>query len=100
MSFIKLQLLLISLFYFSFDTDNGISVKSKGYLKNPQAQNEDAIQVIEGSYSYYDRDGKPVSISYIADEAGYRAFGDAIPTPPEEYVRAIANAPPPSPERK
>lgn len=81
--------LLISRVFCRFDSDNGISVKAKGFVKPPPAANEEPIQVIEGSYTYYDHEGKPVSISYVADENGYRASGDAIPQPHEAIAKAL-----------
>lgn len=73
----------------SFDSDNGISVKSKGYLKPPSAHNEEPVQVIEGSYSYVDVYGKPQTIQYVADENGYRAFGESIPQPSEAIKKSL-----------
>jgi hypothetical protein len=53
-----------------------------------------------GSYDFVSSDGVPVSISYVADENGYRPSGDLLPQPPAvpEYItRAleyIRNNPP------
>ncbi|XP_055919887.1 cuticle protein CP14.6 [Eupeodes corollae] len=74
---------------YNFETSNGIRADEAGYLKNPGSQLE--AQVMQGSYSYTGPDGVVYTITYIADENGYRAEGAHIPTPPP--VRAI-NAPP------
>lgn len=37
---------------------------------------------MQGSYSYTGPDGVVYTITYIADENGYRAEGAHIPTPP------------------
>lgn len=39
-------------------------------------------KVMQGSYSYTGPDGILYTITYIADENGYRAEGAHIPTPP------------------
>lgn len=77
----ELILMVTYLFLRRFDSSNGLSVKSKGYLKPPVGPNEQPSQAIEGSYSYVDAYGKPQTINYIADENGYRAYGDGIPQP-------------------
>uniref|UniRef100_A0A1B6DTM8 Uncharacterized protein n=1 Tax=Clastoptera arizonana TaxID=38151 RepID=A0A1B6DTM8_9HEMI len=68
-------------FQYSFSTGNGISTQEKGYLKNAGNPKTEA-QVAEGSYQYTAPDGTPVAIRYVSDENGFRAEGDAIPTPP------------------
>lgn len=40
------------------------------------------IIVQSGSYSYIAPDGTIISVSYVADENGFQAFGDHLPTPP------------------
>ena len=78
-------------FCFSFDTENGISVKSKGYTKPAASPNDEPIQVIEGSYTFLDAYGKFQTIHYIADELGYRAYGDGIPQPHEDLLKSLAH---------
>lgn len=53
---------------FSFDTENGISVRVTGSLK--KVGNEE-IQVMDGFYSYTSPDGSPVEVSWHADETGF-----------------------------
>ncbi|CAO1310044.1 unnamed protein product [Diamesa serratosioi] len=64
----------------SYETSNGIRADEQGYLKNPGTNAE--AQVMQGSYSYTGPDGILYTITYIADENGYRASGAHIPTPP------------------
>uniref|UniRef100_A0A182T494 Uncharacterized protein n=1 Tax=Anopheles maculatus TaxID=74869 RepID=A0A182T494_9DIPT len=48
----------------------------------------------QGQYTYQGDDGKTYSISYIADENGYRPVGDHLPTPPPvpaPIARALAH---------
>ncbi|XP_054262115.1 endocuticle structural glycoprotein SgAbd-2-like [Macrosteles quadrilineatus] len=84
-------------YQYSYQTANGISAQERGYLKNA-GQPQLEAQVAEGSYQYTADDGTPISISYIADEGGFRAEGSAIPTPPPippeiqralEYLRTL-----------
>ncbi|XP_001361245.2 cuticle protein CP14.6 [Drosophila pseudoobscura] len=73
-------------YQYNYETSNGIRADEAGYLKNPGTQVE--AQVMQGSYSYTGPDGVVYTITYIADENGYRAEGAHIPTPPP--VRAAA----------
>lgn len=79
---------IILYFSFSYQTANGISAQESGGLK---ALGNTAGTAAQGSYSYTSPEGKVVSISYVADENGFRAVGDAIPTPPP-LPPAIARA--------
>nr|CAD7423102.1 unnamed protein product [Timema monikensis] len=62
-------------------TGNGIVAQEQGYLKNPGQKDLEA-QVAQGSYSYTGPDGVVYTVTYIADENGFRAEGLHIPTPP------------------
>jgi len=56
----------------------------------------DSSVVRSGSYSYTAADGTPISVSWTADENGFRATGSHLPTPPPvpaELVEAIRTAP-------
>ena len=60
------------------------------------AQAGEAGTAVTGSYSFTDADGKEYTISYVADENGYRATGDHLPVAPEVPevpVAAEAEAP-------
>ncbi|VVC96193.1 unnamed protein product [Leptidea sinapis] len=61
-------------YLFNFDTSNGMHVKETGQESNGSK--------VKGSYSYIGDDGKIYKISYTADENGFLAHGDHLPTPP------------------
>lgn len=65
----------------SYETANSIQAEETGFLKNVGVPEQEAL-VQFGSYSYTDPDGKQVSVTYTADEGGFRATGDHLPTPP------------------
>ncbi|KAJ8937326.1 hypothetical protein NQ318_008288 [Aromia moschata] len=69
-------------FKFSYETGNGIKVEESGYIKDGNESSTDKIQVIQGSVSYTNADGKVISLKYIADENGFQPEGDHLPTPP------------------
>lgn len=61
----------------SFESENGISLKAEGGLKNPGTENE--AQVISGTYSYIAPDGTHIQTEWFADDTGFHAQGDHIP---------------------
>ncbi|XP_064548031.1 cuticle protein CP14.6 [Drosophila montana] len=75
-------------YQYNYETSNGIRADEAGYLKNPGSQLE--AQVMQGSYSYTGPDGVLYTITYIADENGFRAEGAHIPTPPPVSPAAAA----------
>lgn len=60
---------------------DGTQAQAQGYLKNAGVKDQEA-ETIQGSYSYTAPDGTPISVTYIADENGFRAEGAHLPTPP------------------
>ncbi|XP_073980092.1 endocuticle structural glycoprotein SgAbd-2-like [Rhodnius prolixus] len=91
-------------FNYAYETENGINGQASGLLKN--AGREDEAISVEGTFSWTSPEGVPITITYIADEDGYRAQGDAIPTPPPipdaiqralDYIRSL---PPPKENQK
>lgn len=71
---------------------DGQQAQAQGYLKNAGYKDQEA-EVIQGSYSYTSPEGAPISVSYVADENGFRASGAHLPTPPpvpEAIQRSIA----------
>ncbi|XP_077302952.1 endocuticle structural glycoprotein SgAbd-2-like [Arctopsyche grandis] len=68
-------------YQYSYETGNGIQAQEQGYLKNAGIKDQEA-QVAQGSYSYTGPDGIPITVTYIADENGFRAEGAHLPTPP------------------
>lgn len=68
---------------YAWQTSNGISAQESG------VGGEKAV----GSYEYLSPEGVPVSVTYEADENGYRPQSDLLPQPPPvpEYIkRALA----------
>ena len=70
-------------FRWSYENSDGSVAQQDGYIKNPQEPDpEQRIQVIQGSYSYTSPEGVPITVTYVADENGFNAQGDHLPTPP------------------
>jgi len=68
-------------YHFDFESENGITRTEDGYIK-AVADSEYPAQVMSGSYSYTGPDGNIYTITYVADENGYRAEGSHLPVPP------------------
>lgn len=67
-------------YMFSYETENGIKAEERGEVKNKGTDNE--IPSVMGSYEYTAPDGQVIKVTYIADENGFQAMGDHLPTPP------------------
>ena len=55
---------------------------------------EEPGSVSKGSYSYTAPDGTLITVTWIADENGFQATGDHLPTPPptpEHVVKLLAD---------
>ncbi|XP_012526106.1 endocuticle structural glycoprotein SgAbd-2 [Monomorium pharaonis] len=65
---------------YSFQTGNGIQAQEQGSLVKI-SKDEDANRV-QGSFSYTDVDGNPISLSYTADENGFHPSGEHLPVAP------------------
>ncbi|KFB43824.1 AGAP006012-PA-like protein [Anopheles sinensis] len=79
---------------FAYESANGIVAQEEGFVKNA-GQKDHEVQVAHGSFSYTDPHGHPVSVSYVADENGFQAKGEHLPTPPpvpQELIDAYAKA--------
>lgn len=77
-------------FFFRYETGNGIQAQEAGQLKNAGSDQE-SIEV-QGSYSYTGDDGQQYTVTYVADENGFRAEGAHLPTPPpipEAILRSL-----------
>ncbi|CAG7821507.1 unnamed protein product [Allacma fusca] len=57
---------------FGYQTSNRISVHETGYTRNPEAPNNEQVNVKEGCFSFFSPEGYFVSTVYIADENGYQ----------------------------
>ncbi|XP_017886998.1 endocuticle structural glycoprotein ABD-4 [Ceratina calcarata] len=67
----------------SYETGNNIIAEESGYIKKfgeGADQTEGLVQ--QGSFSYTSPEGKLITTHYTADETGFHATGDHIPTPP------------------
>lgn len=60
-------------FNYGFETNNGIKTSANGIAI-------DGVRA-QGGFSYTGDDGREYSVSYIADEAGFRPQGSHLPTP-------------------
>ncbi|XP_063975225.1 endocuticle structural glycoprotein SgAbd-2 [Diachasmimorpha longicaudata] len=67
----------------SYETGNNIVAEESGYVKTiGEGDNKAEALVQQGSYSYTSPEGQIITIHYTADETGFHATGDHIPTPP------------------
>ena len=66
-------------FSYGYRTSDGTSVETFG----KQKRIGDGVGIVmRGSYYYVAPNGKNVKITWVADENGFRAFGDAVPKAP------------------
>jgi len=78
----------------SFETENGIKVEESGVQKKVGEKPEDIGTVSKGSYSYTSPEGIVITVNWVADENGFQATGDHLPTPPpmpEHVVKMLAD---------
>lgn len=68
----------------AIETENGIFEQKEGQLKEviDEEKKPHIVLVLRGGYKYTSPEGKVVDITYTADENGFQANGDAIPTVP------------------
>ena len=65
---------------YGYETSNGISLSESGA---PRAAGPDGLAITsQGQYSFVGDDGRQYTVRYVADENGFRAEGDHLPTPP------------------
>lgn len=76
-------------FHYSYEGGDGTKAFEQGELR--RFDDDTAGEAVSGSFSYKDRDGNDFSLSYTADENGYRPVGAHLPTPPP-IPPAIARA--------
>merc|ERR1712011_27391 len=78
---------------FSYEAENGIVVSESGVQKQFGDKPEDAGTVSQGKYSYPE-DSVTYTVPWVADENGFQATGDHLPTPPpmpEHVVKMLAD---------
>merc|ERR1712179_235241 len=80
------------IYSFSYETENGIVVSGSGVQKQIGAKADEAGTVSQGSYSFPE-DGRRYTVNWVADENGFQAKGDHLPTPPPlpEHVVKLLN---------
>ncbi|CAG7726151.1 unnamed protein product [Allacma fusca] len=66
---------------FRYKSGDGSQVQVSGDLKNMGGP-EGPVNVKRGSYSFNGTDNKIYTVNWVADENGFRATGDHLPTPP------------------
>ncbi|CAH2062421.1 unnamed protein product, partial [Iphiclides podalirius] len=64
----------------AFQTEGGIFHEQRGSVQNTATAEQSLL--VEGQYQYTAPDGQVINVLYKADESGFRAEGDHIPTPP------------------
>lgn len=64
----------------SFESADGVKVAERG--RNKQLGEDDAGMSSSGSFSYVAPDGTFIKTTWTADENGFKAEGDHLPTPP------------------
>merc|ERR1712137_1072116 len=77
---------------FSYETENGIVVSESGVQKQIRAKPEESGTVSQGSYSFPE-DSQRYTVTWVADENGFQATGDHLPTTPPlpEHVVKMLN---------
>ncbi|XP_014209812.2 uncharacterized protein LOC106640327 [Copidosoma floridanum] len=67
----------------NYETGNNIIAEESGYIKTVgEGEDQTEALVQEGSYSYTSPEGQIITIRYMADETGFHATGDHLPTSP------------------
>ncbi|XP_063540769.1 putative mediator of RNA polymerase II transcription subunit 26 [Cydia strobilella] len=62
-------------YQYSYETENGIKVQEQGSVQGKTLR-------AQGGYSYTGDDGQVYTVTYTADENGFRPQGAHLPTPP------------------
>jgi hypothetical protein len=81
-------------FKISFESADGTKVSESGSQKPVGPKPEDIGTVSKGSYSFTTPDGVVLTVNWVADENGFQAIGDHLPTPPpmpEHVVKILAD---------
>ena len=78
----------------SFESADGTKVSENGNQKQVGPKPEDIGTVSKGSYSFTTPDGVVLTVNWVADENGFQATGNHLPTPPpmpEHVVKMLAD---------
>ncbi|KAI9583797.1 hypothetical protein GQX74_005545 [Glossina fuscipes] len=76
--------------HYHYEQNDGSKVTQDGYQKHVEAEHDG--QAMEGKFSFPADDGKLYTVTYTADENGFRAYGEHLPTPPptpEAILKAL-----------
>lgn len=65
-----------------YETGNQILAAENGYIRDKTEALPGGVLVQQGSYSYVSPEGEVINVQYTADDKGFHATGDHIPTPP------------------
>ncbi|XP_057370572.1 larval cuticle protein LCP-22-like isoform X3 [Daphnia carinata] len=79
---------------FDFVSADGTKVSESGSQKQVGPKPEEIGPVSKGSYSYTSPEGVVITVNWVADENGFQATGDHLPTPPpmpEHVVKMLAD---------
>jgi len=75
---------------YAYETDNKIVAEQEGRIIN-RGRSDEGVNA-NGFYAYVGPDGRTYRVDYTADENGFQAYGDHLPTPPpvpEAIQRAL-----------
>merc|ERR1712071_19634 len=78
---------------FSYEGENGIIVSESGVQKQIGDKPEESGTVSQGKYSFPEG-SVTYTVTWVADENGFQATGDHLPTPPpmpEHVVKMLAD---------
>merc|ERR1712071_480007 len=79
---------------FAFESEDGVKVEESGSQKQIGETPEESGTFSKGSYSFTAPDGVVLTVNWVADENGFQATGDHLPTPPpmpEHVVKLLAD---------
>lgn len=65
-----------------YETGNQILAAENGYIRDKSEALPGGVLVQQGQYSYVSPEGDVINVQYTADDKGFHATGDHIPTPP------------------
>lgn len=68
------------IFNYSFESADGTVAEQHGDVK--VVDKDQVAQVVQGKYQFTGDDGQTYSLSYVADEYGYRPEGAHLPVAP------------------
>lgn len=67
----------MNVFFYSYETSDGVSRSEVAEIKNPGTDNE--ILVVRGTIAWIGADGQQYKIDFVADEEGFKPVGAHLP---------------------